>query len=151
MLRMALAGILFAGAVLVGSSALAAEADVYCFAGTTAPQFQPCSAGNPLSVTVLPGSVSSGTPNQTTVSCGVASTSLLPANAATSFIAVKVPASATVPVWFNWAGVAAVTASPSEDLAVGSKIVWSPVSGFLPTAAINCIATSATSVTVEWK
>ncbi len=88
---------------------------------------------------------------QTTVTCGTGSTLLLAAGAATTFIVVKVPAAATVPVWLDWSGNAAVAAPPSEDLAAGTLRVWSALGGFLPTAALHCLATSATAVTVEYR
>ena len=98
-----------------------------------------------VSATVTP---LSGTPTQATVSCGTGSTTLLAAAAASQFILIKVPAAASVPVWFNFAGAAAAAASPSVDLAAGASISWT---AFVPTAQINCLATSATSVTVVYK
>jgi hypothetical protein len=89
-----------------------------------------------------------GTPTQTSVSCATGSTTLLAAAAATQFILIKVPAAATVPVWFNFAGAAAVAAPPSVDLAAGASINWT---AFVPTAQINCLATSATTVTIVYK
>ncbi len=89
-----------------------------------------------------------GTPTEATVSCGTGSTTFLAAAAASQFILIKVPASATVPVWFNFAGAAAVAAPPSVDLAAGASSSWT---SFVPTAQINCLATSATSVTVVYK
>ena len=98
-----------------------------------------------VSATVTP---QTGTPTQTSVSCGVGSTTLLAAAAATQFLLIKVPASATVPVWFNFAGAAAVAAPPSVDLAAGASITWT---AFVPSSQINCLATSATTVTVTYK
>jgi hypothetical protein len=92
----------------------------------------------------------SGTPTQGSVSCGTSSTTLLSAAAATNFILIKIPAGANNLVWFNFAGSAAVTSAPSEDLAAGQAQVWS-TSRYLPTAQINCIATAATTVTLIYK
>jgi len=89
-----------------------------------------------------------GTPTQTSVSCGTGSTTLLAAAAATQFILIKVPSTATVPVWFNFAGAAAVAAAPSVDLSHDASINWT---SFVPTAQINCLATSATTVTIVYK
>lgn len=93
-----------------------------------------------------------GIPNEIPVACGTSSTTLLTAGSATAFIAVKLPATAAGPVWFNWAGTAAVAAAPSVDVSAGAEIVWSSANGFLPTAQVNCIASgSPVTVTLLWK
>lgn len=94
-----------------------------------------------------------GTITQTSVSCATSSTTLLAANAATTFIKVKVPNAAAATVWFNWTGVAAVAALPSEDLAAGSSIVFYRSTGFLPRTALTCISAggSAQSVLLEYQ
>jgi hypothetical protein len=97
------------------------------------------------------GGAASGIPNQITVSCGTGSTTLLAAGAATRFVFVKVPSTATGPVWVNWTGVAAVVTPPSQDIGPGVSMTWSPTTGFLPTSAINCIAGAASQVTVIYK
>lgn len=111
-------------------------------------------SGGTLSGTTLVNATfvgSTGTPTQTSVTCGTSSTTLLTASSASAFITVKVPAAASVPVWFNWTGSAAVAAPPSQDVPVGGEIVWSTASGFLPTSAVTCLATSATTVSLLYK
>jgi hypothetical protein len=103
--------------------------------------------GIPGGVTLVPPT---GTPNETTVTCGVASTLLLAAASATNFILVKNPAAGGV-VWINAAGVAAVAAPPSLDVVGGASLLWSPVNGFVPSSALNCIAPVAQAVTLLWK
>lgn len=101
---------------------------------------------------LLSGSKTSGTITQVTVTVGTASTLLLAAGTATSFIKVSVPLASANLVWINWTGVPAVTASPSEDLSPGTKVVWSSTGGgFLPTSNITCIASAATPITLEYK
>lgn len=111
--------------------------------------------GNAVSVTAHALNVASqaaaGTPVQVSVSCGTGSTTFLAASTATTFILIKVPASAANAVWFNYTGTAAVTASPSVDIAAGGSQVWGSGTGYLPTAQINCIASSATTVTLVYK
>ena len=98
------------------------------------------------------GALNTGAITQTSVSCGNTTTTLLAASTATKFISVKVPSNAANIVWFNWAGVSAVTAPPSEDVGIGAKITWTAgQDGFLPTSQINCIASSATTVTLEYQ
>jgi hypothetical protein len=91
-----------------------------------------------------------GTPTQVSVSCGITSTTLLAASAATMFILIKNPSGGGT-VWVNTAGVAAVAAPPSIDLVAGASLAWSPVQGFVPSSQINCIAAVATTVTVVYK
>jgi len=88
---------------------------------------------------------------QASVSCGTSSTTLLTAGAATSIIRVHVPSAATASVWVNWAGAAAVTAAPSEDLVAGSTTVWTANGSYVPNTQINCIASSAQTVVVEYR
>lgn len=111
-------------------------------------------SGGTLSGTTLVNATfvgSTGTPNQTSVSCGTSSTTLLTSSAATSFISVQLPA-ASGPVWFNWAGGAATTAAPSQYVPAGGQQVWSTAGGFLPTSAATCIASgSAITVTLLYK
>jgi len=106
----------------------------------------PVTNSNPLPVS---SGGNSGTPTETSVSCGTSSTTLLAANAATKFILIKIPASAANAVWFSYA-TTAVTAPPSFDMAAGSAISWS-TSGFLPTGTITCIGTGAVTVTVVYQ
>lgn len=91
-----------------------------------------------------------GVPNETTVTCGVATTTLLAASSATSFILVVNPGTGGT-VWVNSAGVAAVAAPPSIDLTAGRSLLWSAASGFVPSSALNCIAPVAQAVTLMWK
>lgn len=107
-------------------------------------------SGGTLSGTTLVNATfvgSSGTPNQIPITCGTGSTTLLASNAAAAFISVQVPPGAGGPVWFNFAGSAAVTAPPSFQVPVGGQIIWSTASGFLPTSQVNCV-TSGSSVIV---
>lgn len=99
------------------------------------------------SVTLAPAT---GTPNETTVTCGTGSTALLAAASATQFVLVKVPATGGT-VWINAAGAAAVAAPPSIDLVAGASILWSPGNGFVPSSAMACIAVVAQAVTLLWK
>jgi hypothetical protein len=102
----------------------------------------------------IPGGVilvpPTGTPNETSVPCGVGSTLLLAAGAATQFIFYKVPQGGST-VWFNVAGAPAVAAPPSVDLAGGMWQTWSAAQGFLPSSQINCIAPVAQTVELIWK
>lgn len=94
----------------------------------------------------------SGTPNQTSVTCGTGNTTLLAPNAAVAFISVQVPPTSAGPVWINWGGVSAVTAPPSQQVPLGGMQVWSTAGGFLPTSQANCIASgSPVIVTVSYK
>lgn len=95
---------------------------------------------------------SSGTPTQTSVSCGTSSTSLLAASTATKFISIRNPTTATVTVWINIAGAAATSAAPSIDLPPGGEAdYFASENSFLPTSAITCIAASAQTVTLVYK
>ena len=96
--------------------------------------------------------VSSGTPTETSVTCGTTSTTLLAASTATQFITYQIPPTAANAVWFNVAGAAATTASPSEGYNPGGQKTWSRgQDGYLPTSQINCIATASTVVTLTYK
>jgi hypothetical protein len=99
-------------------------------------------------VTLVPPT---GTPVEVTVTCGVTTTALLAAAAATQFVLIKSPTGAAATVWINAAGVAAVAAPPSIDLVAGASLLWSPGNGFVPSSAINCIASIATAVTLVYK
>jgi hypothetical protein len=114
-------------------------AGVLCQTGT--------GGGAASNVTLVPPT---GTPNETTVTCGVTTTTLLAAASATNFILVKVPSGGGT-VWVNAAGVAAVAAPPSIDIVGGGTLLWSPVQGFVPSSALNCIAAVAQAVTLVWK
>lgn len=95
---------------------------------------------------------SSGTPTQTSVSCGTSSTTLLAASSATHFISLRNPTTATVTVWVNIAGASAVTAAPSLDLPPGGELDFTASeNSYLPTSQINCIASSASSLVVVYK
>ncbi len=120
--------------------------------GSNTPCWFPYSATNPLPVT--PGAASggaTGTPTESTVTCGAVTTALLAASSATQFILIKVPAAATATVWVNVAGVAAVAAPPSVDLIAGQSMLWSTGTGFVPSSALNCISTIANAVTLIYK
>lgn len=94
-----------------------------------------------------------GTPTQTSISCAATSTTLLAASTATNFILVRNPTTATVTIWINVAGAAAVVGAPSLDLAPGSEAnFFAEGSGFLPTSAMTCISSgTASSVTLVYK
>ena len=87
---------------------------------------------------------------ESTVTCGVASTALLTASSASKFILIQNPAAGGI-VWINFAGAAAVAAPPSLSLAGGASITWSPMNGFVPASAINCIAPVAQAVTILYQ
>jgi hypothetical protein len=87
---------------------------------------------------------------ESTVTCGVASTALLTAASATKFILIQNPTGGGA-VWFNFTGAAAVAAPPSLVLAGGATISWSPMQGFVPASAINCIAPVAQAVTILYQ
>lgn len=119
--------------------------------GSNTPCWTPYSATNPLPTTPgTPGAGSTGTPVETTVTCGVGTTALLAASTATTFILIKNPAAGGI-VWINFAGVAAVAAPPSVDLAAGQSISWSALAGYVPTSALNCIAPVAQAVSLVYK
>lgn len=83
-----------------------------------------------------------GTPNQTSASCTGSDTIALAAAAANLFLDLEVPKSATAGVWVNYAGTAAVAASPSKYIAPGANFSWN--TNYVPTSAIHCIADSGT-------
>lgn len=94
-----------------------------------------------------------GTPNQTSVSCGTGSTTMLAANAATQFVSIRNPTTSTVTIWINVVGAAATVGVPSIDLAPGSEAdYYSTGPSFLPTTQMNCISSgAASSVMVLYK
>jgi hypothetical protein len=87
---------------------------------------------------------------ESTVTCGVASTALLTASSATKFILIQNPSGGGI-VWINFAAAAAVAAPPSISLSAGQTIVWSPLNGFVPATAINCIAPIAQAVSILYQ
>ena len=92
-----------------------------------------------------------GTPNEINVTCGATSVAVLPANAATQFVLLKAPSTNTAAMWLNFAGVAAVAASPAYDLGSSASLVLSAATGFVPTAAVNCISSYSASLTLIYK
>lgn len=104
---------------------------------------------------VLPSdqySANSGTPTQTSISCGTSSTTLLAASTATVFVSIRNPTTSTQTVWINITGAAAVAAAPSIDLAPGSEAdYFMGENSFLPTALLTCIASTASTVTLVYK
>lgn len=95
---------------------------------------------------------SSGTPTQTSVSCGTGSTTLLAAATATQFISVRNPTTSTQTVWLNLAGAAAVAAAPSIDIPPGGeRSYFNSENSYLPTSQLNCIAGTASTVTLVYK
>ena len=87
---------------------------------------------------------------ESTVTCGVASTALLTAQSASKFVLIQNPAAGGL-VWINFAGAAAVAAPPSLSLAGGASITWSPMNGFVPASAINCIAPVAQAISILYQ
>lgn len=79
---------------------------------------------------------------EVTVSCGTSSTAVLPANAASQVVYIRVPSGGSNVVWFNFVGVAATAEAPNVDLSAGQTIVWA-APGFVPQGAISCISTPA--------
>lgn len=118
--------------------------------GTNGLKWQPYSASNPLP-TSSTGQPVSGTPVQTSASCGIISTAALSASLVTTFVMVQNPSSSTASVWFDFSGNAAIAAPPSIEVKPGGSIDWSPVNGFVPTSAINCITTITASVAIAYK
>lgn len=86
---------------------------------------------------------------QTAITCGTTSTTLLAAGTATSFLKIKVPANAANAVWLG-IGVAATTASPSEDVQPGDAVSWSAATDFLPTSALACVSLAPQTITIEY-
>ncbi len=104
--------------------------------------------GTASNVTLVP---TAGTPVQATVSCLSTTTTLLAAAAAANFWMVQNPSTASTTVWINFAGAAAVAASPSVSLTPGQSLYF-PSAGYLPNVLISCITTSGTqAVTVASK
>jgi hypothetical protein len=101
-------------------------------------------AGNPLPPRA-------GSMTQAAVSVTNASTALLTAAQFTNFEKVCVALTATTGIWVNWAGVAAVTAPPSEYIPPGQCDNWIGSTGYMPTAAAFAISNSAATIsaTVE--
>jgi hypothetical protein len=111
---------------------------------------QPTMAFMGLAATNQASGISGGV-NAVAVTVGTGSGVLLAAGAAAKFITVSVPATAANGVWVNWAAGAATMAPPSEYLAPGAVRSWYAFAGYLPTQAINAIATASTSITVVYK
>lgn len=98
---------------------------------------------------VTTGVGGSGTPTQTSISCGTSSTTLLAASAATWFIAIRNPTTATTTVWINIAGASAVAGAPSIDLPPGGEAEFTlSENSYLPTSQINCISGGAGASTL---
>jgi hypothetical protein len=83
---------------------------------------------------------------QQAITCGTTSTTVLAAGAASFFVRIHVPSNAANGIFVNWAGAAATTSQPSEDIAPGGTVAWIQ---FAPSQAISCIASAATAVVVE--
>lgn len=121
--------------------------------GGAQPVYTFCQSGSTVVLCSSPGAATAattGTPTETTVTCGTGSTTLLAASTATQFILVKVPTGGGI-VWVNFAGAAAVAAPPSVDIAAGASLSWSPMQGYVPTSQINCLAPVAQAVTLVYK
>lgn len=110
--------------------------------------------GNALSVTV------SGTPNVAVTSApavksaattgtiagctvGTSSTQCLAANSATTHLQLQNNSTATIACTFS--GTAALNSSNSFQLSSGQAANWGVATGWVPTAALSCIASSASS------
>lgn len=93
-----------------------------------------------------------GTPTQSSVSCAATSTTLLAAAAASFFLSIRNPTTATVTIWINTTGSAAVVGAPSIDLPPGAEADFNATGPWLPTSQINCISSgAASSVTLLYK
>jgi hypothetical protein len=92
----------------------------------------------------------SGTPNQLSVTVGTSSGQMLAAAAATTFIRVIVPVSATNGIWVRWDGNPATLSAPAEYIAPGETVVWIKSQGFLPTSQINAIASASTAIVLMY-
>lgn len=143
-------------AALIGTATVASAQSTFDGNGNLNVASRPAFNAQPQPVTIVGATavlpVLTGTLHQTTVTCGTGNTVLLPANAARAYIFVKNPIGAANTVWINWAGATATAAAPNEDFAAAGSKTWSgPTTGFVPTAAINCIATAgAQAVELEW-
>jgi hypothetical protein len=89
-----------------------------------------------------------GAITQASVSVTNSSTALLTAAEFSNFEKICVPLTATVGIWVNWAGVAAVTAAPSEYMTPGQCDTWVKSTGFLPSAAAYAISNSSATIAV---
>jgi hypothetical protein len=104
------------------------------------------------SVTVAsPPAGNSGTPTQTTGTCGTTSGTILAAASATTSETFHLASTAANPVWLNFAGATATQAAPNFDLQPGGSITFTASGGLLPTSAITCIASASTSVSEIFK
>jgi hypothetical protein len=112
---------------------------------------QPLLTDNAIVVTQRPDNM--GTVTQTSVSCASISTTLLAANAAAEFVAIRNPTNSTQTIWVQFNGSAATAAVPSIDLPPGSEIdFFAEGASFLPTSQMNCISGgTASSVAVFYK
>ncbi len=91
-----------------------------------------------------------GTPTQTSVSCGTTSGTLLAAGAAGFWIHLENSPANANSVFLNDAGAPAVVGVGGIEIDPGqSKDYFASV--FLPTAQINCIAAATTQLTVVYK
>lgn len=101
-------------------------------------------ASNQSALAISSASGSSGTPTESSVSCATATTTLLAASAATKFVVIRNPTTATATVWVNVTGVSAVAAAPSIDIPPGGEVDFAASeNSFLPTTAYNCISGGA--------
>lgn len=111
-----------------------------------------CSSSAPCSILSNGGgSGGTGTPTETTGTCGTSSSTILAASSATSSESFHLSPTAANPVWLNFTGTAAVQANPSFDLQPGMTITFAVAAGLLPTSAVTCIASASTSVVEIFK
>jgi hypothetical protein len=87
---------------------------------------------------------------QTAVTVGTSSTAVLAAAVASTFIKLKPALTGACGVWVRWDGGVATAAPPAEYVAPGESASWIKSTGFLPTSAVNAIATASCPITVEY-
>lgn len=123
--------------------------------GSTSPvSINQTTPGTTNGVVTNPGSVTTASPptfwagalTQATGTCTTTSSTIVSANSATSSMAFFLPSTAANVVWLNFNGVAATAALPNYPLMPGASITFTIAQGLLPTSAVTCIATAATSV-----
>ena len=110
-------------------------------------------SSNPLFTVPGSTSVNSGTPTQTTATCGTSSGTLLAASSASSFASFNLALTAANPVFLNFAGGTASTSTSGSSFALqpGQTVSWSLAAGYLPTSAVTCIASASTTVVEVYK
>ena len=100
--------------------------------------------------TAVPLTASSSARNFPGCAVGTASATCLAAGVAKSFVQVQ-NASASASVACAWGAAAALSGAGSFQLAAGQGASWGPVTAGIPSGALNCISSAAsTPLYVEW-